>query len=419
MTAILLHGAGREARAAAVHFLNRGSDDLRVFDDGGGAIDGVRPVGLEAAMQAVRGAVYLRSPGVPPGHPLAREAATHASLATTPTGYWLAKLSPAETVTITGTKGKSTATALTAGLLRAAGLSSAPYGNIGAPPLNGSLPGERIPVVEMSSFMLHDVPAAEHFHAVTNLLRDHLDWHGTLDAYHEAKLRPFRLNPRLKGLAPRDVIARAGLAPSVGAIEERVSDDGSVLRAGDHRLCPQAQDPRFAGGPLRHALAVALAVGLQFVEAPLAAAAATEAIASFGGLPSRQEIIPSADGRTWINDALATIPEAAIAAAEAFRTRTIVMLLGGADRGQDFSALQAFIGAHPEISAVRFGPAGWRLDIPNTPHTDDFADAITLASQRCPRGGVILFSPAAPSSPPYRSYEERAALFRRLAGEVR
>ncbi|MEO1659094.1 MAG: Mur ligase family protein [Pseudomonadota bacterium] len=410
MTPIILHGAGREAQAAAEHFIAQGQTPL-LYDDGGGTVPGTTPVTLEEAKAALRGAIYLRSPGVPPTNPLVVEAARAAALATTPTGYWLKEYAPPGTITVTGTKGKSTTTALLTSLLKAAGIKSAAYGNIGSPPLSGEPVTETHPVIEVSSYMMHDLPEAEHLHLITSLYKEHADWHGTEADYRAAKLRPFRRKNPANGIAPRSVIDAEHLPPSVIAVEDIVHDQGVNLSASDLEIDVGPRDRGFHAGPLRAALRLSLAAAASIISPSNLKNAAETAATNWRGLPSRQAIIPTTDGKLWVDDTLATIPEATLAALGRFAERDVCVVLGGADRGQDYARLVSWIAEHPNVQAFGIGPAAIRLGEPPVVSCHSLDEAIDRAAKACPPRGVVLFSPAAPSSPPHKSYSERSAVF--------
>lgn len=403
---VILHGTGTEARAAAEFFSGR--EELACFDDNGGQLEGLRALTAEEVTSLVPGAIYLRSPGIPPSNSIVTLAARSASVATTPTGYWLANYAPAGTVTVTGTKGKSTTTALTALLFREAGLKSKAYGNIGVPPLARNLPRETYPVVEISSYMAHDLPMADHLHVVTCLFRDHLPWHGGEAAYHEAKLRPFRMGAR--GFAPRSVVEAHGLGTSVRPFESVVTE---TFEVGGKAVDLGAEELGFRSGPLRAALAAAVAAGSAFLEAPKLRAATERALRSWPGLPSRQAIVASHDGRLWVDDALATIPEASLAVLKRFASRPVTLLIGGLDRGQVFDELARYFDEVTDVRAVAFGPVSERIAFAE--RVAGFEEAIDRAVELTPKSGVVLFSPAAPSAPPFRNWEERAAFFAKKA----
>jgi UDP-N-acetylmuramoylalanine--D-glutamate ligase len=410
---VLLHGAGVETTAAAEGFRRRGAE-VSLYAPNGGAIGGLGPVPLEEAEALLGSSLYLRSPGVPPSDPFYQKAEKVAPFVSTPTGWWLANEAPPGAVTVTGTKGKSTTTALLASCLRAAGLTAEAYGNIGRPPLSTETVGETAPVLELSSYMMHDLPEAEHLHLVTSLYEDHLDWHGSKAAYHGAKLRPFRRSSPARGLAPKAVIEAHDLPGSVAAIEDLVTP---ALEIGRHRIEPGPKERGFHGGPLRLALRAAAAATALMVGDERAARAASEAAEGFEGLPSRQAIIASKDGRTWVDDALATIPEAVLSALERFEGRPVTLVLGGADRGIDYAPLARALTGKKSVTPIAFGPAAKRFAFPHLP-AESLEDALVLAAERTPVGGVILFSPAAPSAPPDKDYKERASVFRAAAAKA-
>ncbi len=413
MTPVLLHGAGREARSAAGYFNTKGIEPL-LYDDGGGAIEGTRSISLDEAKAAIEGALYLRSPGVPPTNALVALAAQKAALATTPTGYWLSNYAPEGTITVTGTKGKSTTTALLTQILCHAGLKSAAYGNIGSPLLGPEPVTETHPVVEISSYMMHDLPETHHLHLITSLFKEHTDWHGSEADYRAAKLRPFRQSKPAPGIAPRGVIDSEVLPPSVEAIEDLVQSGTKGLSIGGADIDIGPREQGFHQGPMRAALCLSLAAASKVAATADLKPAAEKTIQTWRGMPSRQEIIPTTDGRIWVDDALATIPEATLQALERFQDRDVRVILGGADRGQDLEHLFRAIGRKQTIKAFIFGPIAQAA--PDfVCHVDSMETAITEAAESCPQGGIILFSPSAPSSDPHTNYKERSALLKRCA----
>ncbi len=411
---VILYGAGTEGAAAAAYFTARGVMPY-LCDDSGKSLPGTQVISRDQAMQLVPGSLFLRSPGVPPTHPVVAEAAASARLATTPTGYWLLEHKPPATFTVTGTKGKSTTTALLAAILEAGGVTTALLGNIGAPALDEPLPKGEAAALEVSSYMMHDLPEADHIHVVTNLYKEHTDWHGSEIAYREAKLKPFRYERPATGFAPRALIDDEGLPPSVSAIEDIAGLNDGRLVIGKRTIDLAALSPVWRGPSALALRAAAAAAGCLF-EAGRLASAIEEIAAGWKGLPSRQEHVPSDDGRLWIDDALATIPEATLKALEGFAGTPVSLILGGADRGQVFEGFVARAGQMPNARIIAFGPIGDRLPFERA---ESLEEAITHAAATCPEGGVILFSPAAPSSPPHGNYKERSAVFRAAAAAAR
>ena len=398
---VVLHGLGVEGRAARTYLAAHEDADVLVVDE----------AGRDAAEAALRpGVLYLRSPGIAPSDPLHAAAIARGATVRTPTGLWLERLAPDGTVTVTGTKGKSTTTAMLAALL-----GSSAYGNIGRPPLDGELPKDEAPVVELSSYMGSDLAAPRSRrwrHVVTNLYREHTDWHGGEAPYREAKLRPFRFDPPCPGVAPRALVESEGLR-GVEAIEDRVGLDGSVLSVDVDELDLASCGDAFGSPATVLAMRAALAGALPCLSDPLDRA---ELVAGrWTGLPSRQAIVPSTDGRVWVDDALATVPEATEQALVRFGGRSVRLVLGGKDRGQDYARLAARIASLPDTKAYGFGEVGAKLGALGIALFGGMEEAVTAAASDCPPGGVVLFSPAAPSGAPHASYVERAAIFAQLA----
>ena len=415
---VLIHGLGVEGRAAAAFFASEGVRPL-AYDASDAVVADAEPVTEDAARAALGpGTLYLRSPGVPPPDALYRAALTSGAAVTTPTGWWLARHAPPGTIGVTGTKGKSTTTALTAAALRAGGVTSAAYGNIGAPVLSPELPCEAAPVVELSSYMCADLIEPEGGrrwrHVVTNLYKEHTTWHGTEAAYRAAKLRPYRFAPPCPGVAPAGLIRAEGLPGAVTAIEDAASLDGTVLRVGDGALALDTLSGAFRSEGLRLAARAAAAILL-----PVLGGGTLDALAEAGraweGLPSRQALVASEDGRVWIDDALATVPEAVAQALDRFADRPVRLVLGGLDRGQDLGPLMARVAGADDVRAYGFGDVAGQVAAGGGAVFAAMEDAVLAARDDCPEGGVVLFSPAAPSGPPHRDYRERSAVFARLA----
>jgi UDP-N-acetylmuramoylalanine--D-glutamate ligase len=410
----LLHGAGVEARAAAGALASRYQGELALFSDGQEELEGVRRLSLAEAERYVEGAVYLRSPGIPPHHPFVQLAQRQAAQVTTPTGFWFENEAPPSTIRVTGTKGKSTTVTLLSACLREAGVASGAYGNVGTPPFSLDVVRDTHPVVELSSYMMHDLPETDHLHVITSLYEDHLDWHGSKAAYHHAKLRPFLQASPAPGVAPRAVIESYGLTSRVKALEDLIGDD---LQLGKYRINPGPAERGFGAGPLRQALRMAAGVASLLISPERAAEAASLVAASYEGLPSRQSLVPSPDGRLWVDDALATIPEAVISALDRFGGKAVTLLLGGADRGIDYSALEEALSGRDDVVSIGFGPVAERLGFLSR-RVQTFDEALSEAAAATPTGGVVLFSPAAPSSPPHRDYKARSETFRAAAARA-
>jgi len=365
--------------------------------------------------------LVVPSPGVPPARyaDRAREALCDVELA------FRALRVPV--VAITGTNGKSTTTLLVEALLRRAGVRARAAGNVGSPAL--SLVGEAldVAVLEVSSFQLETAPTLRPRVAVIlNLAPDHLDRHGTFEAYAAAKARVLTrqepgdaavLNfddPAVRALADRTraavwPCARSGPLPrgawlDAGCVVVRADDaepvrislDGFRLQGGHHR------------DNARAALCAVAALGVD----PRAAA---PALASFRGLPHRGEIVGRRRGVAFADDSKATNPAAACSALEG-APGPVVWIAGGRDKGLDYTPL-AEAAAGRVRAAVLIGEAAGALKdalagrVP-THCAASIEDAVRAAAALAEPGDTVLLAPACASQDQFRDYAERGERFR-------
>jgi UDP-N-acetylmuramoylalanine--D-glutamate ligase len=364
------------------------------------------------------------------------------------------RLCVAPTVGVTGTKGKTTTSALTAAIL--AGDPSHPAvlgGNIGIPlveRLPELTPYHRV-VYELSELQLPTLSRGTTVAVYTNVTSDHLDRHGSLDGYRRAKRRLAELVDADGALilnAEDPVVASyADLAPGAPILYQRDRPtpgglgvvDGWIVAAGVPRL-PIAGGGVAATGPggrimpvgelalpgahnVSNALA-AIAVGLSFGIAP---DAIREAAASFTGVEHRLESVSLVDGVRFVNDSQGTQPDAVIAALRAFE-RPIVLIAGGRDKGVDLGELATVV-AERAAAAVVIGESGPQLEalfraagLAIVERADTMDDAVTaadalardaLGAQGTERGpATVLLSPAAASFDMFVDYAARGLAFK-------
>lgn len=446
---VALWGWGREGRAAYRAIRARLPElPLTLFcqvdevDDARATGDRLLTVVTEASGTALGGfEVVVKSPGISPYASEATEARALGAQFIGGTTLWFAENADADglvarTICVTGTKGKSTTTALIAHLLRAAGHRTALAGNIGLPLLE--LPAHPQPdfrVIELSSYQTGDVAlsgAHPEVAVALNLFPEHLDWHGSQTRYVEDKLR------LLVDARPRTAVLNAD-DPQLAALvlpHSRVQwfgrVDGWHLRGnqvfrGDVAVLDAACLPlpgRHNRSNLCAVLAAIEALGLDAAE--LAAHAAT-----FQPLPHRLQMLGTRSGFTYINDSISTTPHASLAALECFGDRRVAILVGGHDRGIDWSGFAEAMGRHSPAAVVTMGQNGPRIaellqaELLRPASTTagfalaeatDLADAVKQARALLGGEGVILLSPGAPSFGPYRDYVARGRDFARLAG---
>jgi len=380
--------------------------------------------GLEALERA---RAVVKSPGVPAQAPViaaARERGIPV-LGELELGW---RLLPNPFVAVTGTNGKTTTVELLGEIWRAAGLPVAVAGNVGT--AVSSLPGRLDPaatvICEASSFQLEDSLAFDPEVAVfLNFSPDHLDRHGTVGDYLEAKLRlfshqdaddfavgPAELLSQAGGEAARVTVAR----PPEGEGEVRVAD-GWITWNGDPVV--EASAVRLRG---RHNLENALCAAGAALAWGVPAEAVARALTGFAGVEHRIEEVGSAAGATWVNDSKATNAGSTTVALEAF-DEPVLLIAGGQAKGQDFGQLaqaaqgrvrQAFLlGQDAELLAAALEPGTPCLRF------DDLDGAVGAAAEAAAEGDVVLLSPACASFDLYPGgYEERGAHFRALVAGI-
>ncbi|MDD5247629.1 MAG: UDP-N-acetylmuramoyl-L-alanine--D-glutamate ligase [Rhodocyclaceae bacterium] len=342
----------------------------------------------------------------------------------------------ARILAITGTNGKTTTTALTGHLCRAAGRVTGVAGNISPAALTalmacldaGKLP--QVWVLELSSFQLEtleslDADAA----AVLNISDDHLDRYIDLDEYASAKARIFlssaetagvqvlnRQDARVKNMAlPGRKLVTFGLdaphdAQDFGLRQNR--NEPWIVR-GDSFLLPLSELP-IAG---LHNAANAMAALALCAAIDLAPVSLLPALRGFPGLPHRVEKIAEFAGVAWYDDSKGTNVGATVAAIEGLTTaaRKVVVILGGDGKGQDFSPLKAAVaGARAAVLIGRDGPRiGAAIAGSGVPIlvAADLDDAVRRAAQQARPGDAVLLSPACASFDMFRNYEHRAEVF--------
>jgi UDP-N-acetylmuramoylalanine--D-glutamate ligase len=331
-----------------------------------------------------RAEVLVKSPGVPREAPLVAEAERRGLpiWSEVELGYRL--LRP-RLVGVTGTNGKTTTTELLGAIL---GVPTA--GNVGRAltDLDGEVEPGALVVCELSSFQLEDVhELACEVAVLLNLEPDHLDRHGSFEAYRDAKLRIFE-RARVK-VVPRG----SGLA----GIEFSADDE---LPA----------EPLIRGAHNREnaAAATAAARALGVPDEQIA-----RALETFPGVPHRLEPVGEVDGVRYVNDSKATNVAAALRALAAYATEPVHLILGGSRKGEDFAPLAAAIG--PNVRSVHLiGETAAELAaaIPRAHEDGDLGTALAHVEAR--PGDVVLLSPACASYDQFRDFEARGEEFRRL-----
>jgi UDP-N-acetylmuramoylalanine--D-glutamate ligase len=447
--AVAIIGVGASGVAAARLATAKGAktyvSDLRADAGAAAGADRIRALGADVDLgrhdleRIVRADAVVVSPGIPP------DAAVLQSLRARGV-RWISepefafRFFAGPLIAVTGTNGKTTTAALTAHLLKEAGVDAALGGNVGggiAPAASELALREPAPdwyVLEMSSFQLADI---ERFRpdigVVTNLAPDHLDRYATVAEYYADKARLFEnadADSRwvLNGDDP-EAQALPGDAPgarylfSTARTDTAARIEGGTLTldvgAGAEPLLPRARLPLLGEHNASNALAAALAARLAGAEPELLAVG----LARARPLAHRLEPVAEAGGVLWVNDSKATNVAAALSAVRSLDDRRLVVLLGGKDKGEDFAPLARALVDRARV-AITYGAAGERIAAvldaqaipvlrvtPGTP----FEDVVEAARERARAGDVVLLTPACSSFDMFADYEERGRSFAALA----
>ncbi len=389
----------------------------------------------EAAALVERADLLVTSPSISPRFPTTDAWLREALLAAEARGAELVsevdlflRLTRARLMGVTGTKGKTTTASLAAAILEAGGLRTVLGGNIGTPLIEraGELAPDDWAVVELSELQLPTVSRGVDVALYTNIGADHLDRHGTVEAYRAVKARLAELtvptgtvvlnhdDPGSRELGdrlPPASVAWYGESRPGGQGPEGWIDAEGWLVVGGERLMPAADVPL----PGRHMLADVLCAALGARLAGVELVPIAEAIRSFRGVAHRLETVAERGGVCWVNDSQATIPVATIAALEAF-DRPIVLIAGGKDKGLDYDELGDAV-ARRARAAVLIGEttdevASAIADRVPVERASSMEEAVSRAAALSTAGDVVLLSPAAASFDMFTDYAARGDAFR-------
>ena len=332
-----------------------------------------------------------------------------------------------EIIGITGANGKTTTTALTGHILKQSGISVQIGGNIGTPPaamVKTSRAGQWN-VLELSSFQLETTDTFRaHIGAALNVTPDHLDRHGTLERYADAKGRLFteQTQDDFKVLNADDPICESYSRRGHGAVvwfsSTREVSPGAFLRNGEIVL---------NGNPVMKTSEVPLR-GVHNLENTMAAAAMASmagatlaqiraAVMTFPGVEHRLEFVRKVSGVDWYNDSKATNVDATLKAIAAF-DGGLWVILGGKDKNSDYSVLERPLRAKAH-GALLIGASADKIDaqlrgaVPLF-HSGTIEAAVAQAHARAKSGDTVLLAPACASFDQFENFEHRGREFKRL-----
>ncbi|MEJ2857903.1 MULTISPECIES: UDP-N-acetylmuramoyl-L-alanine--D-glutamate ligase [unclassified Saccharothrix] len=440
---VLVAGAGVTGRSAAEALLAAGAS-VTVTDGSVDRLDALEPLlpgvalvpGLVAPPSSTE--LVVTSPGWRPDNPLllAARAAGVEVIGEVELAWrmGLELADPPAWLAVTGTNGKTTTVGMLESILRAAGIDAVACGNVGLPVVDALLAGHRVLAVELSSFQLHWSPSVRPAAGVLlNLAEDHLDWHGSFEAYARAKSQVLTGDvavagvddPYVSGLLS-DASAPAHVGFTLGAPEEGqlgVVGGNLVDRAfGPDTVLAPVSEVHPAGPP---GVADALAAAALARAHGVSAEAVRQGLREFRPGAHRAEVVAVCDGVTYVNDSKATNPHAASASLRSYDS--VVWVAGGLLKGASVDELVraeshrlrgvVLIGADREVIAgalSRFAPS-----VPVAVLDEaTMRDAVRAARSMARAGDAVVLAPAAASMDMFTDYAHRGQAFAEAVREL-
>jgi UDP-N-acetylmuramoylalanine--D-glutamate ligase len=360
--------------------------------------------------------LVVRNPAVKDDNPYIQYALQNHKRVEQDIGIFLQHVQASQMIGITGTKGKSTTTSLIAHILQTNGVSHIVAGNIGVSVLD-SLPNihpNDLVVLELSSFQLqafHQHRFSPHIAIITTISEDHINYHGSMEAYIQAK-RAITAYQTLN-----DVLFITKDDPITTQPQFLQGLTTRIIACSDNNL-PTDLKPTIPGRHNRHNISLALAVA-DYLQ--LDHAVTLQALATYQGPPYRLQTIRQWHGATVINDSAATSPTATRAALQAFPQA--IVIIGGVDKNLDYTQLAADLSRSAKAIILLSGSATDKL-LPLLTHPrisgpysslDQAAQAIIKLAEP---GDTVLFSPAAASFNMFKHEFDRGEQFTQLIQDL-
>lgn len=454
---VVVIGAARQGLALTRYLVNKGAwvtlTDNRPAEQLGTAIEALSDIQVNWAldghpMELLDGADLLcLSGGIPLTLPLVLQARSRKILLSNDSQIFMESC-PCKVIGITGSAGKTTTTALVGEMAKAfflikeTGRTAWIGGNIGNSLINqvDQMHEDDLVILELSSFQLELMKKSPHVAAVLNISPNHLDRHGTMEAYRQAKLN-ILLHQHEDDVAilnrddtgswdlldnVRSSLISFGIkAPTPKMNGTFVKNDHIYLQVtGDQlKLLPTDWIQLRGEHNLYNVLAAcAIAAG-----ASIALPAIQTAIEEFSGVPHRLELVRTYKDADWYNDSIATAPERSMAAIRSF-DRPIVLLLGGRDKDLPWEDLMDLVKARVDHLIVFGEAAGKIMDTLGSveagqkplsvTHCSKLYEAVSAAAQLAKPGDVVLLSPGGTSFDEFKDFEERGEMYQKWVKEL-
>lgn len=417
---ICILGFGREGRAMLKAIQDSKVECSITIADQNEDINGASyatQLGSDYMKQLDKFDVIIRSPGIFP----CSELEEVKDRITNSTQIFLDEVTAknATVIGVTGSKGKSTTASLIYEILKAGGKDVTLVGNIGEPAIGHvkDASANKYFVQEMSSYQLMNIESSPAIAVVTSFFPEHLDYHSSasltaggspLEEYREAKTHISKFQDK------DDVIFFN--SNSEGAIAIAQKGEGKKIPFTSEDAPIDLKSTKLIGVHNLSNIAVAFLVG-KHCEIP--DDISIKAIQEFKSLPHRLQPCGEHHGIQWVDDAISTTPESTIAALDALGDNISTLILGGKDRGNDFTELAQRI-AHSNITnIILLGESGKRIQdalnrataLVNTYAASTMEEVVALAKEHTSKGKTCLLSPASPSYGMFKNFEERGAAF--------
>jgi UDP-N-acetylmuramoylalanine--D-glutamate ligase len=454
---VIVIGAARQGTALSRYLASKGAQviltDMHSLDELPANLPDLEKLGIQLRLgghplELLEGAdLVCVSGGVPLTIPFI-QAALQRGIPLSNDSQIFLEACPAQVIGITGSSGKTTTTALV-------GLMAQKYfemkqnghrawvgGNIGNPLIEqvDQIDEDDLVVLELSSFQLELMTRSPQIAAILNITPNHLDRHGSMQAYIAAKSRILRFqhagdvailnrdDPGSWSLAEHlksDLISFGFQKPDSKQNGTYIYKDAIWLQLGRESL--KMLPLEWIQLPGRHNIANVLAACAIAAAASLALPAIQTAIEEFTGIPHRLEFIRNINGADWYNDSIATAPERTMAAIEAFEG-PLVLLLGGRDKNLPWDDLAQLI--HQRVRAVvLFGEAAGLIEralgavkkgetLQVISRCNTLEEAVQAAAKLAQPGDTVLLSPGCTSFDAFKDFEERGEYFRKLVNAL-
>ncbi len=382
----------------------------------------------------------IKSPGIPPTAPLIQKLMAQGTPIISEIEF-AGRYTKSKMVCITGSNGKTTTTELTCHILRAGGIDASVAGNVGRSlALQVAREPHDVYVVELSSFQLENMyDFRANIAMILNITPDHMDrYDHEMQNYIDAKFRIIR------NMTPEDAFIYWQDDPVIRRQLERVEIQAQLMPFGEHReeltqAYIDAENDLIIGAqnePLKmpradlalnglHNLYNSMAAGLSAKLTGVKNDKIAQALGDFEGVPHRLEYVATIDGVRWINDSKATNVNSCWYALESMpESRTTVLILGGTDKGNDYSEILPLV--HRKVKAiVAMGLKNEKImeffskEVPEIVSTDSLESAIKECQRLSSEGDTVLLSPCCASFDLFTSYVDRGNKFKNAVNSLK